>query len=268
MNQRVHDAGKKREEAVRFGCMFSPEGLLCFSAHACTRASHHHACRVSGIDVPVLTVSEWMQSYDPAKADAKLLAAGERHAALLKETQDKAIQMNSRVSEAEKKREGVAGHDLSKTEAKLQAAEERHSAIIKETQEKAAAEVAKAKELAEKKAAKLQEMDDNLKAKMCAAEDRRNKLIAESKVCAHFLVLVPELLRSLSVEPSHPRARHVFPLHALTFCHRCCSIWLLLHMTVFPLRALTWHAQEKAVMLASPAHKRSPSKREAPAPGE
>ena len=26
-------------------------------------------------------------------------------------------------------------------------------------------------------------------------------------------------LRSLSVEPSHPRARHVFPLHALTFCH-------------------------------------------------
>jgi hypothetical protein len=209
-----------------------------------------------------------MQSYDPAKADAKLLAAEERHAALLKETQDKAIQMNSRVSEAEKKREGVAGHDLSKTEAKLQAAEERHSAIIKETQEKAAAEVAKAKELAEKKAAKLQEMDDNLKAKMCAAEDRRNKLIAESKVCAHFLVLVPELLRSLSVEPSRPRARHVFPLHTLTFCHRCCSIWLLLHMTVFPLRALTWHAQEKAVMLASPAHKRSPSKREAPAPGE
>merc|ERR1712100_832982 len=104
-------------------------------------------------------------SYDPAKADDKLLAAGERHAALLKETQDKAIQMNSRVSEAEKKREGVAGHDLSKTEAKLQAAEERHSAIIKETQEKAAAEVARAKELAEKKAAKLQEMDDNLKAK-------------------------------------------------------------------------------------------------------
>mgnify|MGYP004043486111 CR=1 FL=1 len=39
--------------------------------------------------MPVLTVSEWMQSYDPAKADAKLLAAGERHAALLKETQDK-----------------------------------------------------------------------------------------------------------------------------------------------------------------------------------
>merc|ERR1712100_302718 len=118
--------------------------------------------------------------------------------------------MNSRVSEAEKKREGMAGHDLSKTEAKLQAAEERHSAIIKETQEKAAAEVAKAKELAEKKAAKLQEMDDNLKAKMCAAEDRRNKLIAESKVCARFLVLVPELLLSLFVQPSHPRARHVF----------------------------------------------------------
>ena len=228
MNQRVHDAGKKREEAVRFGCMFSPEGLLCFSAHACTRAAHLRACRAS--DVPVLTVSELMQLYDPAKADAKLLAAEERHAALLKETQDKAIQMNSRVSEAEKKREGVAGHDLSKTEAKLQAAEERHSAIIKETQEKAAAEVAKAKELAEKKAAKLQEMDDNLKAKMSAAEDRRNKLIAESKVCARFLVCAcPSscspcfFLLSSPRTPRLPAARtHIFVIAAATY--GCCYI--------------------------------------------
>jgi len=94
---------------------------------------------------------------------------------------EKVRQMNSRVSEAEKKRGEKEPHDFTPTAAKIQSAEEKKAALIKETQEKAAAEVAKAKELAEKKAQKLQEMDDNLKAKMAAAEERRQKLITETK---------------------------------------------------------------------------------------
>jgi hypothetical protein len=86
---------------------------------------------------------EELSSCDPSKTEAKLQAAEERYAALLKETQDKAGHMNSRVSEAEKKRAEIPQHDISKTEAKLQAAEERHAALIKETQERGAAEVAK-----------------------------------------------------------------------------------------------------------------------------
>lgn len=143
-----------------------------------------------------------------AAAEAKRTAEQEKQL-------EKVRQMNSRVSEAEKKRGEEAPHDFTPKAAKIQSAEEKKAAILKETQEKAAAEVAKvvrslmclflaalrsgllaalvvcwhspsprmvllpqAKELAEKKAQKLQEMDENLKAKMTAAEERRQKLIS------------------------------------------------------------------------------------------
>jgi len=108
-----------------------------------------------------------------AAAEAKRTAEQEKQL-------EKVRQMNSRVSEAEKKRGEEAPHDFTPKAAKIQSAEEKKAAILKETQEKAAAEVAKAKELAEKKAQKLQEMDENLKAKMTAAEERRQKLISET----------------------------------------------------------------------------------------
>ena len=141
-----------------------------------------------------------------AAAEAKRTAEQEKQL-------EKVRQMNSRVSEAEKKRGEEAPHDFTPKAAKIQSAEEKKAALLKETQEKAAAEVAKvlrsltclflvalrplavsvfcthsppprmvllpqAKELAEKKAQKLQEMDENLKAKMTAAEERRQKLIS------------------------------------------------------------------------------------------
>ena len=56
---------------------------------------------------------------------------------------EKVRQMNSRVSEAEKKRGEKEPHDFTPTAAKIQSAEEKKAALIKETQEKAAAEVAK-----------------------------------------------------------------------------------------------------------------------------
>lgn len=51
--------------------------------------------------------------------------------------------MNSRVSEAEKKRGEETPHDFTPKAAKIQSAEEKKAALLKETQEKAAAEVAK-----------------------------------------------------------------------------------------------------------------------------
>lgn len=71
-----------------------------------------------------------------AAAEAKRTAEQEKQL-------EKVRQMNSRVSEAEKKRGEEAPHDFTPKAAKIQSAEEKKAALLKETQEKAAAEVAK-----------------------------------------------------------------------------------------------------------------------------